>query len=70
MLFDSDNENGVIVNGRDLYVSLSGSDKEWYLVGSAKAIPKSAKIIGRCGLYHFYLDEEGKGYCINGWRDM
>lgn len=68
MLWDTDDENGVIVNLRNLFVVYCG--KIWYLVDSAKVMSKSARLIGRCGLYHFYLDDEGKGYCIHDWRRL
>ncbi len=65
MLFDIENENGIIYNARDCSVTYNG--RVWYEMPSAKSLPAGYEMIGRVGKYHFYApaDVYAKPWCMN-----
>lgn len=76
MLFEIENEDNIIYNGRDCSITYNG--RKWYEMPSVKSLPVGFREIGRVGTYHFFLPMDVRaevstrydGYFVRGDADV
>lgn len=73
MLFDIENENGIIYNARDCSVTYGG--RVWYELPTVAALPDGYHMVGRVGSFHFYMPGDFRAvdsslYYVNYAEDM